>query len=110
MEGRNIEELPELLMSVWMGAFEQKRFHDALMEGFASYLVSREIKNEEAERTALVAIRGAVESLLPSNGQEQECSFCARRPPEVRLAAGPYAFICNSCVETLNDVFTGARR
>jgi hypothetical protein len=29
---------------------------------------------------------------------DPSCSFCGKKPPSVRLGAGPSAFICNECV------------
>jgi hypothetical protein len=34
----------------------------------------------------------------PPSGQPS-CPFCGRSPPEVRLGAGPSAFICDRCVD-----------
>jgi hypothetical protein len=31
------------------------------------------------------------------------CSFCGKRPPDVRLGAGMTAFICNECVEIFHN-------
>src|ERR1051326_3522703 len=100
-------QLFEQLTSLWMRAFEEKRFEDALFCSFANYLVSCEARDEEYQKTSLVALQGAVEALLPeSEAEKDECSFCGRRPPEVRLAAGPSAFICNECAKMLmDDVF-----
>jgi hypothetical protein len=105
MENRTLDELPDVLRAVCLKSFEQKRFDDALLNSFAAYLLSRDIKNEESERIALVMIKGAAECLLPSKGQENQCSFCGRSPPEIRLAGGPDALICDSCVATLSEVF-----
>ena len=30
---------------------------------------------------------------------QRSCSFCGRSPPDVRLGAGPSAFICDGCVD-----------
>jgi len=39
---------------------------------------------------------------------QQSCSFCGRSPPEVRLGAGPSAFICDGCVDLFADHFEEA--
>jgi hypothetical protein len=96
----------EPMASAWMTAFEQKRFHDALLLGFAWYLSSHEMKDEDGRNGALVAMRGAAEALLPVKERKDECSFCGLRPPEVRLAAGPDAFICAPCVALLSEAFS----
>jgi hypothetical protein len=43
----------------------------------------------------------------PPSGQ-RSCSFCGRSPPEVRLGAGPSAFICDGCVDVFENHFTEA--
>ena len=98
------KQLLEQLTSIWMRAFEDRRFEDALFCSFANYLISREAQDEEYQKTCLIALKGAVDGLLPeSEVAKDECSFCGRRPPEVRLAAGPRAFICNECVAMLTQ-------
>ena len=39
---------------------------------------------------------------------QQSCSFCGRSPPEVRLGAGPSAFICEQCVDVFAHHFADA--
>jgi len=106
MEVPDLKRVPELLAFIEVKAFDEKRFHDALVHGFAWYLVCREVKDEEQQKGALVAIKGAAESLLPPKEQGLQCSFCGRRPPEIRLAAGPDVFICDGCVDLLTEVFS----
>jgi hypothetical protein len=43
----------------------------------------------------------AMTPLDPDQPAKATCSFCSKAPPEVRLGAGPSAFICNECVATL---------
>jgi RNA polymerase-binding transcription factor DksA len=92
------------LTAIGMKAYQERRGHDAFLHGVASYIVFRELKDDESEYVALASIKGAVDLLLPTDEGDQ-CSFCGRKPPEVRLAAGPSAFICDSCVATLSETF-----
>jgi hypothetical protein len=39
---------------------------------------------------------------------QQSCSFCGMSPPEVRLGAGPSAFICDRCVDLFAHHFEDA--
>ncbi len=39
---------------------------------------------------------------------QRNCSFCGRSPPEVRLGAGPSAFICDRCVDVFARYFEEA--
>ncbi|HZP76571.1 MAG TPA: ClpX C4-type zinc finger protein [Pseudolabrys sp.] len=86
-----------------MEPFEDKRFDDALLLGMASYLISRELGDEDARGTALISLQGALERVLPDTQIKEGCSFCGRKPPEVRLAAVPSVFICDACVSTLSS-------
>ena len=107
------ERILEQLALIWGGAFQEKRFHDALAIAFANYLIARETKNVEFEQSFLVAMQGAIECLLPpdQSPKKHECSFCGSHPPDVRLAAGPNVFICDGCVATLSsDVFAAPAR
>jgi hypothetical protein len=108
MEDGERDKLLEQLTLIWGGAFQEKRFHDALAMAFANYLIARETKNEEFEQSFLIAMQSAIEPLLPpdSSANKDQCSFCGSRPPDVRLAAGPNVFICDGCVAMLSsDVF-----
>jgi len=95
---------PEILTPIWMKAFEEKRYKDALLLGLVSYIVFRERNSEDEQMASLLAIRAVIDNLSPRPSGDQ-CSFCGRRPPAVRLAAGPDAFICDDCVSTLNATF-----
>jgi RNA polymerase-binding transcription factor DksA len=107
MDDHELEDIPRLLTSVWMKPFEEMRFHDALVCGFSNYMVAREVKDSEYEASFLLAMRETIERMLPQSEQaeKEECSFCGRRPPDVRLAAGPEVFICNVCVAILTESF-----
>jgi hypothetical protein len=57
-------------------------------------------------------VREAIDNLFqdkfgqqPSDVAQRACSFCDRREPEIRLAAGAKGFICDACVSTLAEVF-----
>jgi hypothetical protein len=101
---------PEVLTPIWMKAFEEKRHDDALLLGLVSYIITREKNSRDEQIAALLAIRAAIDHLAPKGGAEEQCSFCGQRPPVIRLAAGPRAFICDSCVSTLSGVFKTDRR
>ena len=105
MDDSKREHILDQLMLMWGGAFQEKRFHDALAMAFANYVVAREAKDAEFEQSFLVAMRSAIEGLLPPDeaSREDECSFCGSSPPDVRLAAGPNVFICDGCVAMLSS-------
>lgn len=106
-------DLPRLLVSVWGELMMQKRFQSAALVALLGYFLSREQANEELETGSMPLMFKAVEELrdelhphAKSAADEQPaCSFCGRGEPEVRLAAGARAFICDACVATLTEVF-----
>ena len=88
--------------------------HDAVLrKALLAYLLCQE--NQDGTKfDALVLIEAAVKDLKNKFLKQEEwsgslhveqCSFCGQKPPRVRLGAGPNAFICNECVETLHTVF-----
>jgi len=110
MTDRNSESIPdmlthEILTPIWMKAFEEKRHEDALLLALVSYMISRQKYSRDEQIAALLALRAVIDNLAPKGGGEEQCSFCGRRPPLIRLAAGPNAFICDSCVSYLSGVF-----
>jgi hypothetical protein len=40
-----------------------------------------------------------LERIANPPSDQRNCSFCGRSPPDVRLGAGPSAFICDGCVD-----------
>jgi hypothetical protein len=105
MTERQEKEIVEQLTSLWVAASEARRFREALLIGMAIQLLSFG-KSGETETAAWTAIRGAIDKLMPEEDTRQQCSFCGRSPPEVRLAAGPNAFICEPCVKALSETFS----
>jgi ClpX C4-type zinc finger len=105
------------LESMQSSATQPKHHHDAILAAAFAYLLFRENGNEAFEKAALIYMQAAINSLLKdafdqqvqSDGSRYACSFCCRSEPEVRLAAGPEVFICDSCVATLTEVFAQAR-
>ena len=101
-----VKRMQQILTSIWMKAFEEKRFHEALLCGVANYLIASELKDQEYKETFLLSVRGTIEHLLSEHDPKKDrCSFCGRQAPDVRLAAGPEVFICNVCVSMLSEMF-----
>ena len=57
-----------------------------------------------AVESAAVLLIGKDRPVVPSE-TEPACSFCGRKRREVRLGAGPEAFICDGCVGIFTDIF-----
>jgi len=100
-------------MGPWVEASETKRYHEALLYAIVSYLLSREYKDAQAEHNAITMMNSGcvhiVEALLEKRKEARKgqtaCSFCGKTEPDITLAAGPHAFICNECVATFSEVF-----
>jgi hypothetical protein len=86
--------------------FMNERYEDCLECAIIVYLLSKNIDFPKYNSTAKHFIQECSTRIsvaaAGSSIQEKpahQCSFCSKSPPEVRLGAGPSAFICNECVE-----------
>ena len=98
------------LSSFWEPAIGEGRQREVILSTVLAYCLFRERKEEGLELAALIYAKSAIDSILEKMGQPipkptLACSFCYRTEPDVRLAAGPNVFICDSCVSTLSEVF-----
>lgn len=106
--------LPRLISMVWGRLMMQQRYQSAAFVALLAHFLSREQSDEELETGSMPLLlksidelRGAPDERATSPGAgPMACSFCGRGQPEVRLAAGARAFICDSCVSTLNETFS----
>jgi hypothetical protein len=106
MDESDLPDVVDKLLFMWGKATKEKRFHDALALAYANYIIAREMKDDGS---SLTLMKAAIDSLLPADdpANRNECSFCGRARPDVRLAAGPNVFICDKCVTMLSeDVFS----
>ena len=109
----DVSELFRILSGMWMDLAKQKDFKSIMELAMASRLLFRALPNAEGpEEAALLALHHAIEMVVfdveppkRSIPSDPVCSFCGRRPPEVRLGAGPEAFICDGCVNDFAAVF-----
>jgi hypothetical protein len=104
-------QLEQLLSLTWGELMMQKRFAGAAGIAILSYFLAQEEKDEDRRRLSLSILLKSIEELkleqpqIETEKRDPSCSFCGRSEPEVRLAAGPDAFICDGCVSTLNEIF-----
>ena len=104
------EKLFEMASDIWQSGMDSGDFNSAILTGMSAYILLRAQNSEQLAQGALSLVHVAIEaSQRPAGrrGDELNCSFCGRREPEVRLAAGPSAFICNMCVETFGKALNG---
>jgi hypothetical protein len=105
------ERLFEIASDIWQSRIKERNFHDAILVGMSTYILLRAQNEEKLFPGALNLVLVAIESMDEFAGKSDQigdmsCSFCGRREPEVKLAAGPNAFICNECVSALADSFS----
>jgi ClpX C4-type zinc finger len=92
------EKLFEMASDVWQSAIDSGDFNTAILTGMSAYILLRAQNNERLAQGALNLVHVAIEVSQRTAGEkdhESSCSFCGRREPEVKLAAGPSAFICD---------------
>jgi ClpX C4-type zinc finger len=86
----------------WQTAMDQRKFEEAIKAGIDAYLHYHTEGNQKLSRAALDLIYLATSRLIfgdqPTPSSELCCSFCGRSGVDVRLGAGPDAFICADCV------------
>ena len=105
-------ELTRSLILLW-GRLSMEGRVDAVMSlSLLAYYLARDARDEKLQELARSWLSIASEDWLkgspkPKPGSEAppSCSFCGKREPEVRLAAGAKAFICDSCVQMLSRTF-----
>ncbi|MGD0641974.1 MAG: ClpX C4-type zinc finger protein [Roseiarcus sp.] len=100
----------EVLFSQIQDEYVAERYYQCL--GLACDLFTR-IKDDQGSRlnNAVLEFIGLCALHLKSDraaadegGDKIACSFCGKSSPEVRLGAGPSAFICNECVGVFSDL------
>jgi hypothetical protein len=98
---------------MWRDLAKQKNYKSLMELALASRLLFRALPNAEGpEEAALLALHQSIEMVVfdgepPKKNVHDDpvCSFCGRKPPEVRLGAGPEAFICDGCVSDFAAIF-----
>jgi hypothetical protein len=98
----------EACSDAWQEHFDKADFYAAIAVAVEAYT---DFKNAQDERWAagcLNLIAVATNQLLHGADSEattaMSCSFCGKNGNEVRIFAGPNAFICNECVALFHDI------
>ena len=100
--------LPTLITAVWGRLMMEKEYRGAALAALLGHFVAHDECNKEAQRTWSSFLFEAVKDIQSEQRDAQaipSCSFCGRREPDVRLAAGADAFICDDCVNNLAKFF-----
>jgi hypothetical protein len=83
-------------------------FHDCLIAAGALLDRAKNTGQSGVYRVLGELIRECASLVAPSDeatNVDPACSFCGRKPPEVKLGAGPKAFICDGCVDVFASLF-----
>src|SRR4051812_30141713 len=114
----DVSELFRILSGLWLEYAKKKDFEAVMEISLASRLLFKVLPDAEGpHESSMGALHQAIEVLLyegqpptKSVTKTPECSFCGRKPPEVRLGAGPDAFICDGCIGDFADVFRAGKK
>jgi hypothetical protein len=113
---RDLDSVFRFISARWAEQSKHDDYSSIIDSSIASLLLARSWRGldgaGEAERASLTSLYFSIGKILPeitaaaSVGRtDQACSFCGSKPPEVRIGAGPDAFICNECVDTFSKIF-----
>jgi len=112
MTEQELSDFPKLISLIWGRLMMKKHYDGAALAAMLGIFIAREEGNQELADGSTSLMLKAVDELreegsgtsAPSSAKPA-CSFCGRSEPDIHLAAGARAFICNSCVATLKEVF-----
>ena len=112
----DVDQLLRNIASVWQAAASRGDYEALLELGFSARQIFKALKQEEAVEACLGTLHIAISHLWNDSDLQEstetapliqnKCSFCGRKPPDVRLGAGPGVFICNECVETFTKILS----
>lgn len=98
----------DIILKMFMSKIDEEiangSFEKAVEIAIASYFFAKG-RGKEAEEISLTHLFASFAGYL--NQSEKDiisCSFCGRKPPEIKLFSGPNAFICISCVRDFNKL------
>ena len=111
----DIDQIFRVIARMWQSAAASKDYETLLELSFTGRQLFKALKQEEAAEACLGTLHIAVSHLRDVynskseaeniGNKENECSFCGRMSPDVRLGAAPSAFICEGCVATFSEIF-----
>jgi hypothetical protein len=108
---QDMAELFDILSGLWAEYAKKRDFNAVLEISLASRILFRALPDMEGpEEAALLALHKAIEIVFlrdnsPRTREADACSFCGRKPPEVRLGAGADVYICDQCVNDFARAF-----
>jgi hypothetical protein len=86
--------------------FCEESYQECLIAACNLLARAKELEQPLLYQTLAGLIQESAASLAPKAARPATpaCSFCGKSAPDVRLGAGPSAFICNECVATFAGI------
>ena len=100
----------ENLLSQIEDAYVEEKYYQCLIFACQLFIKLKDDQGSKLNNAALHFICLSALHLKNDGGGADEsknkvvCSFCGKSSPEVRLGAGPSAFICNECVGLFSNI------
>ena len=98
---------------VWQKHLDKNDFDGAIGVAVEAYAHYRGVPDEERAKDCLSLIAVAASAQLRSADQSTanpSCSFCGKGEDEVRIFAGPRAYICSECVNLLHGTLSTEKK
>jgi ribosomal protein L37AE/L43A len=98
-------------LDAWQQAIDAGEWDTAVLTGISGYLYFHGLGLDRAKQGAVglviaaIEIRERKEEQRKPHTDQTRCSFCGKDESQVRLGAGPHAFICNECVDLFAEHF-----
>jgi len=101
-----IKDIQRDLFTMMEKEIKDKKYDKAIEIAISCYFLSKGRGLEEEEfATGQIYVAFSALFQKDAKGPEPACSFCGRTGKNVRLGAGPEAFICDKCVEIFAEQF-----
>jgi hypothetical protein len=93
---------------LWGHFMRERQFASALTTSILLHSEGHRLGDPQLTSEAVQMLKSTVRdfsSEKETSIADRECSFCGLKPPAVKLAVGRSGFICNSCVNLLQNAF-----
>jgi ClpX C4-type zinc finger len=118
MDSEQAEKFSRLVTALWSESSKRNDYGSVIKIGLHAYSIFDLVGQSEYAEACLEAIGPAIDAVLGggpktmprTSGAVQACSFCGKAPPEIKLGAGPSAFICNECVAIFSNIFNEGQK
>jgi hypothetical protein len=101
------DKLFDTLVPMWADAFKGRRYDEAMLIGFLSFITFKQMEDKQFTNEAMTWLSMTIEGIRGVGVEigEPICSFCGRGKQEADLVAGNAAFICSTCSDMTQEIF-----